>query len=145
MWYKFNPFEPSVRVPLVIRVPGTQGGRRVRSNCSLVDLLPTLLELASEGKPPELADHCDGRSLAALLRGADPKWPDEALARTPLTSRSAIVALTHDPKLDDPALIAALKSGAFYIGALGSRTTVARRTCARLAAVATGDALTSSS
>jgi xanthine dehydrogenase accessory factor len=54
-------------------------------------------------------------------------WPDEALARTPLTSRSAIVALTHDPKLDDPALIAALKSSAFYIGALGSRTTHARR------------------
>jgi xanthine dehydrogenase accessory factor len=54
-------------------------------------------------------------------------WPDEALARAPLTSRSAIVALTHDPKLDDPALFAALKSPAFYIGALGSRTTHARR------------------
>src|SRR5206468_194009 len=79
MWYKFNPFEPSVRVPLVIRVPGTESGRRVRSNCSLVDLLPTLLDLATQGKPPELADHCDGRSLAALLSGADPKWPDEAL------------------------------------------------------------------
>jgi xanthine dehydrogenase accessory factor len=54
-------------------------------------------------------------------------WPDEALAATPLTARSAIVALTHDPKLDDPALAAALKSAAFYIGALGSRTTHARR------------------
>ncbi len=54
-------------------------------------------------------------------------WPDEALANAPLTARSAIVALTHDPKLDDPALIAALKSPAFYIGALGSRTTHARR------------------
>jgi xanthine dehydrogenase accessory factor len=55
------------------------------------------------------------------------KWPDEALVKAPLTARSAIVALTHDPKLDDPALIAALKSPAFYIGALGSRTTHARR------------------
>lgn len=54
-------------------------------------------------------------------------WPDEALAKTPLTSRSAVVALTHDPKLDDPALVAALTSPAFYIGALGSRTTHARR------------------
>jgi len=54
-------------------------------------------------------------------------WPDEALAAVPLTSRSAIVALTHDPKLDDPALAAALKSPAFYIGALGSRTTHAHR------------------
>ena len=47
--------------------------------------------------------------------------------RAPLTARSAIVALTHDPKLDDPALTAALRSPAFYIGALGSRQTHARR------------------
>jgi xanthine dehydrogenase accessory factor len=55
------------------------------------------------------------------------QWPDEALASAPLTARSAIVALTHDPKLDDPALSAALRSPAFYIGALGSRTTHAKR------------------
>jgi xanthine dehydrogenase accessory factor len=55
------------------------------------------------------------------------EWPDEALTAQPLTARSAIVALTHDPKFDDPALAAALKSPAFYIGALGSRTTHARR------------------
>lgn len=55
------------------------------------------------------------------------EWPDEALAARPLTARSAIVALTHDPKLDDPALTAALRSPAFYIGALGSRQTHARR------------------
>jgi xanthine dehydrogenase accessory factor len=55
------------------------------------------------------------------------EWPDEALATQPLAARSAIVALTHDPKFDDPALAAALKSPAFYIGALGSRTTHARR------------------
>jgi xanthine dehydrogenase accessory factor len=55
------------------------------------------------------------------------EWPDEALVTAPLSPRSAIVALTHDPKLDDPALSAALKSSAFYIGALGSRTTHAKR------------------
>jgi xanthine dehydrogenase accessory factor len=54
-------------------------------------------------------------------------WPDEALAAKPLVARSAVVALTHDPKLDDPALTAALRSPAFYIGALGSRQTHARR------------------
>jgi xanthine dehydrogenase accessory factor len=54
-------------------------------------------------------------------------WPEDALASQPLTPRSAIVALTHDPKFDDPALIAALRSPAFYIGALGSRTTHGRR------------------
>jgi len=54
-------------------------------------------------------------------------WPDEALKSTPLSARSAIVALTHDPKLDDPALSEALRSPAFYIGALGSKQTHARR------------------
>jgi xanthine dehydrogenase accessory factor len=54
-------------------------------------------------------------------------WPDEALAKAPLGSRSALVALTHDPKVDDPALAAALRSNAFYIGALGSRKNHAGR------------------
>jgi xanthine dehydrogenase accessory factor len=54
-------------------------------------------------------------------------WADEALAKRPLTPRSAIALLTHDPKIDDPALIAALKSDCFYIGALGSKKTQATR------------------
>lgn len=55
------------------------------------------------------------------------EWPDEALQRLKPDKRSAIVTLTHDPKLDDPALAEALKSQAFYIGALGSRKTHASR------------------
>jgi xanthine dehydrogenase accessory factor len=55
------------------------------------------------------------------------EWPDEALAKLKPDRRTAIVTLTHDPKLDDPALAAALKSPAFYIGALGSRKTHAAR------------------
>ncbi len=54
-------------------------------------------------------------------------WPDEALDAVRPDSRTAIVTLTHDPKLDDPALDRALKSDAFYIGALGSRRTHAKR------------------
>ena len=54
-------------------------------------------------------------------------WPDEALQKNPLGPRSALVALTHDPKVDDPALVAALKSRCFYIGALGSKKTQAGR------------------
>ena len=54
-------------------------------------------------------------------------WPDEALDALLPDSRTAIVTLTHDPKLDDPALDRALKSDAFYIGALGSRRTHANR------------------
>jgi len=55
------------------------------------------------------------------------EWPDEALQRLKPDKRSAIITLTHDPKLDDPALAEALKSQAFYIGALGSRKTHANR------------------
>ena len=51
------------------------------------------------------------------------EWPDQAMAALELDGRTAIVALTHDPKIDDPALQAALESDAFYIGALGSRKT----------------------
>lgn len=54
-------------------------------------------------------------------------WPDEALPRLGLDRYTALVALTHDPKIDDPALTAALRSECFYIGALGSRKTHARR------------------
>jgi xanthine dehydrogenase accessory factor len=54
-------------------------------------------------------------------------WPDEALTAKPLGARSAIVALTHDPKFDDSALAAAMRSPAFYIGALGSKKSHAKR------------------
>jgi xanthine dehydrogenase accessory factor len=54
-------------------------------------------------------------------------WPDEAMDALQPDSRTAIVTLTHDPKLDDPALDRALRSDAFYIGALGSRRTHAGR------------------
>ncbi len=55
------------------------------------------------------------------------EWPDEALDALKPDGRTAVVTLTHDPKLDDPALDRALKSNAFYIGALGSRRTHAAR------------------
>ena len=54
-------------------------------------------------------------------------WADEAFQEMGLDASTAVVTLTHDPKLDDPALESALKSDAFYIGALGSRRTHAKR------------------
>lgn len=54
-------------------------------------------------------------------------WPDEAMAQLKPDLRTAVVTLTHDPKIDDPALIAALQSDVFYIGALGSKKTHASR------------------
>ncbi len=55
------------------------------------------------------------------------EWPDQAVRGLGLDARTAVVTLTHDPKLDDPALLAALASQAFYIGCLGSRKTHAAR------------------
>jgi xanthine dehydrogenase accessory factor len=64
-------------------------------------------------------------------------WPDDVLPGLKPDKRTAIVTLTHDPKIDDPALAAALRSDAFYIGALGSRKTHAKRS-ERLAAAGFG-------
>ncbi len=61
-------------------------------------------------------------------------WPDEALTDIGLDSGTALVTLTHDPKIDDPALVAALSQTPFYIACLGSRKTHAMR-CERLAAL----------
>jgi xanthine dehydrogenase accessory factor len=67
------------------------------------------------------------------------EWPDDALATLKLNRRTAVITLTHDPKLDDPALAAALRSDAFYIGALGSKKTHAAR-LKRLQALGFGEA-----
>ena len=55
------------------------------------------------------------------------EWPDDALETLAPDSRTAVVTLTHDPKLDDPALEVALRSSAFYVGSLGSKKTHAAR------------------
>ncbi len=68
-------------------------------------------------------------------------WPDEALMRLGLDRLSAVVTLSHDPKLDDPALIVALRSEAFYVGSLGSRKSHAAR-LRRLEAAGLADAET---
>jgi len=71
------------------------------------------------------------RSWATRARFPDQalvtEWPDAAVASLAPDARTAIVTLTHDPKLDDPALEVALRSPAFYIGCLGSKKTHAAR------------------
>lgn len=70
-------------------------------------------------------------SFAAVARFPDDTvvgdWPDMALAALSLDGRTAVVTLAHDPKLDDPAVLFALRSEAFYIGCLGSQRTHAAR------------------
>jgi xanthine dehydrogenase accessory factor len=73
---------------------------------------------------PRAAFLSSGRLAGATAIEA---WPDEGMAQVKPDARTAVVTLTHDPKLDDPALIAALRSPAFYIGALGSRKTHDKR------------------
>lgn len=72
----------------------------------------------------------------------DTRWPDEALAEIGVDSRTAFVALTHDPKIDDPALTIALGARPFYVGALGGRRTNEKRVERLTAAGIPADKLT---
>lgn len=73
---------------------------------------------------PRRAFATDERFPGIAVNG---EWPDDALNALKPDARSAVVTLTHDPKLDDPALLVALRSPAFYVGALGSTRTHAKR------------------
>ncbi|MEM9044041.1 MAG: choline-sulfatase [Pseudomonadota bacterium] len=76
LWYKMAMFEHSARVPLVMAGPG-MGPREVSEACSLVDILPTMLDIAASS--PELGMPIDGRSLLPLAEGRAEDDPDEAL------------------------------------------------------------------
>ncbi len=93
----------------------------------IAQALAPMAELA--GYEVILVDPRSGWANAARFPGLRivGDWPDEALAALDLDRRTAVVVLAHDPKLDDPALSQALASDAFYIGALGSRRTQAKR------------------
>ena len=81
------------------------------------------------GYDPAIVDPRDDFASSARFPGETilTDWPDEAVAKLGMDARTAVVLLTHDPKLDDPALESALKAGVFYIGALGSTRTHAKR------------------
>jgi choline-sulfatase len=78
LWYKMNFFEWSARVPLVVYAPARFASRRVSGPVSLLDLLPTLVEVASGKRRPELAAPVDGRSLMPLLCG-EPASPNDTV------------------------------------------------------------------
>lgn len=81
------------------------------------------------GYPVEIIDPRTAFASPARFPGVDlrAEWPDTVLAERPLDAYCALAALTHDPKIDDIALKAALDAGCFYVGALGSRKTHAKR------------------
>ena len=72
LWYKMSFFEWSARVPMVFHAPGRFASRRISQLVSLVDLLPTLVEIAMNGKSPTYVDTLDGSSLLPLLDGKNP-------------------------------------------------------------------------
>jgi xanthine dehydrogenase accessory factor len=89
--------------------------------------LAPMAEIA--GYPVEIIDPRTAFATAERFPNATvhAEWPQDVLGRRPLDSYTALAAVTHDPKIDDFALKAALDAGCFYVGALGSRKTHAKR------------------
>ncbi|MEM1022963.1 MAG: XdhC family protein [Myxococcota bacterium] len=112
--YFLHPFLPSRRVVVV----------------GAVHIAKALVSLIVQGgDQPVVVDPREAFARSDRFPGISlsTDWPDEYLERAPLSARDALVTLTHDPKLDDPALESALRSEAHYIGALGSRKSHADR------------------
>jgi choline-sulfatase len=80
MWFKRTYFDPATRVPLLVRGPGVRRGQRITQAASLVDLLPTLAELAGLPDWREVEASADGDSLCGLLRGEGRGWKNVALS-----------------------------------------------------------------
>ena len=78
-WFKQSFHEWSARVPLIVRLPGLQPVPRVAELVSLVDLLPTFLDVATQGDVPELVTPVDGRSLVPLMRG-QAEWRNQVVS-----------------------------------------------------------------
>ena len=108
---------PYIRAPRLIVVGAVHIAQALAPMATMAGFRVTVLD------PREGFATAD-RFPGAVLRK---EWPDRAMAGMAPDSRTAVVALTHDPKIDDPALIAALESDAFYVGALGSRKTQGAR------------------
>ena len=80
MWYKQYFYEDSVRVPLIIRDPNSDKTGSVSELVSLIDLLPTFMDIASDGNPPETPGPLDGRSLSGFLNGNIDDWDNKVIA-----------------------------------------------------------------
>ena len=80
MWYKQSFFENSVRVPFIVCYPEGYSAARIKENVSLVDLLPTLVDIATAGDMPEFASPMDGNSLTGLLKGDHSAWEDVVIS-----------------------------------------------------------------
>ena len=121
-----NRYSPPRRLLIVGAV---QIAQALSGMARLLDTVPVLID-------PRARFLTDERFPGVEL---DDRWPDEAVAARRPDAGTAVVTLSHDPKIDDPALIAALRSQASYVAALGSRSSHARR-IERLAAAGVAQA-----
>lgn len=80
MWYKQCFYEWSARVPLIVRFPGEFKPKRISNLVSLVDLLPTFMDLATDGEVPPPVNPLDGHSLTELMRGNAEGWEDTVIS-----------------------------------------------------------------
>jgi xanthine dehydrogenase accessory factor len=112
-WF-LNPYLPAPRVVMIGAVHISQ----------VLAPMAQMAGLAVEIIDPRTAFATPERFVDQTLH-AD--WPEAVLLENPLDRFSALVALTHDPKIDDMPIQAALEAGCFYVGALGSRRTHAQR------------------
>jgi len=108
--YFFQPFNSPLRMLIIGAVHITQSLAQLAAQC---DYQVTVID-------PREAFASSARFPGVDIRA---EWPDRAVSQLAPDRRTAVVSLSHDPKIDDPALAAALDSDAFYIGALGSRRT----------------------
>ncbi len=132
----YSPAEIFIEVvrpsPTLIIVGGVHIAVALSSYANRLGYKTVVIDPRRSFGSPERFPHVD-----ALIQ----LWPQKAFEEIPLTSTTAVAILTHDPKIDDPAIIAAVSSPAFYIGALGSRKTQARRRKRLLAAGVTEEQL----
>ena len=77
LWYKMSFFEHSCRIPLMVSIPGETATHRVGVCTSLVDLMPTLVDMALDGGTDHLVEPIEGRSLVPLVAGDPSGWVDE--------------------------------------------------------------------
>jgi xanthine dehydrogenase accessory factor len=112
-WF-FRPFNPPLRM---LVVGGVHIAQSLVPMAQMAGYAVTVIDPRGAFASPE---RFEGVAL-------DNAWPDEAMEKMRVDARTAVVTLTHDPKIDDPALCFALRSDAFYIGALGSTRTQGAR------------------
>jgi choline-sulfatase len=99
LWYKMSFFEQSARVPLVVRAPGVASAGRVGEPVSLLDVAPTLLELAGAPWPDEHSAELDATSLVALMEGRDARRPRPVLSEYLAEGVNAPAVMVRDGAL----------------------------------------------